>query len=138
MINAGVKEEVLQSNTFWYCVTCYYCMTRCPQEVHITDIMYTLKRMAIHEGYYRESTAASAPNWSGWFIDAVKNYGRSFEFGLATRYHLRYHPADAIKMAQFGLGMMRRGRLDFTPNRIKGIKQLKAILAKAEQIGGGQ
>lgn len=135
MIEAGMREEVLRSNTPWYCVSCYYCMVRCPQEVHITDLMYTLKRMAIAEGYYRESSASDAPDFSGYFIDYVENYGRSFELGVATRYHLRHRPLDTVKMAGFGLGMMRKGRVDLTPKRIKNMSQLKAILAKAKALG---
>lgn len=92
MIEAGMKDEVLRSNAPWYCVSCYYCMVRCPQEIHITDIMYALKRMAIKEGLYHESSAVDAPDFSETFIDFVENYGRSFELGLATRYHLKHHP----------------------------------------------
>jgi heterodisulfide reductase subunit C len=136
MIEAGMKDQVLRSNTPWYCVSCYYCTVRCPQEIHITDLMYTLKRMAIQEGLYQESSAADAPEFSETFIDFVENYGRSFELGLATRYHLRHHPLSAVKMAPMGLGMLRRGRMDLTPKRIKGMKQLKAILAKAKELGG--
>jgi heterodisulfide reductase subunit C len=132
---AGMKDEVLRSNTPWYCVSCYYCMSRCPQAVHITDIMSTLKRMAIREGHYKESSAADVPDFSGTFIEYVESYGRSFEVGLATRYHLSHHPLDMMKMAQFGLGMLRRGRIDLVPNRIKGIDQLQAILAKAKELG---
>ncbi len=137
MMEVGMRDEVLQSNTPWYCVSCHYCMVRCPQEVHITDIMYTLKRMAIKEGAYRESSASEAPEFSGTFIDFVEDYGRSFELGLATRHHLRHHPLDAVKMATtLGLGMLRRGRIDLTPTKIEGVDQLKAILAKAKEIGG--
>ena len=136
MIEAGMKDKVLRSNSPWYCVSCYYCMVRCPQEVHITDLMYTLKRLAIRDGLYQETSAADAPEFSETFIDFVENYGRSFEFGLATRYHLRHHPLSAVKMAPMGLGMLRRGRMDLTPKRIKGMKQLKAILAKAKELGG--
>lgn len=136
MIDAGMKDEVLRSNTPWYCVSCYYCMVRCPQEVHITDLMYTLKRMAIVEGLYRESSAADAPGFSETYMDFVEDYGRSFELGLATRYHLRHHPLDVVKMAPVGWGMMRKGRLDLTPKKIKDIKGLKAILAKARELGG--
>jgi heterodisulfide reductase subunit C len=135
MINAGMKEDVLRSNTPWYCVSCYYCMVRCPQDVHITDIMYSLKRMAIKGGMYQESTAADAPDFSETFIDFVEQYGRSFELGLATRYHLKHHPLGAVKMAGFGLGMLLRGRMDLTPTKIKGIDQLKTILAKAKELG---
>jgi hypothetical protein len=34
-----------------------------------------------------------------------------------------------------GLDMLRRGRMDLTPRRIKQVKQLQAILEKAEEIG---
>jgi heterodisulfide reductase subunit C len=47
MLRAGMREEVLRSNTQWICVSCYHCVVRCPQEVHIADVMYTLKGMAI-------------------------------------------------------------------------------------------
>ena len=135
MIAAGLEEDVLRSNTPWYCVSCYYCVARCPQNIHITDIMYTLKRMAITEGYYRESSAATAPGFSEAFIDFVENYGRSFELGLAARYHLRHHPLNAVKMASgMGLEMLRKGRMDLKPKRIKGTKQLQAILAKAKEL----
>lgn len=136
MIAAGMKEAVLRSNTPWYCVSCYYCIVRCPQEVHITDVMYTLKRMAIKEGLCRESTASEAPEFSRTFIDYVENYGRSFELGLATRYHLRFHPLDAVKMAPMAIDLFRKGRMDLTPKQIKGISQLKAILARAKELGG--
>lgn len=134
MIFAGMKDEVLRSNTPWYCVSCYFCMARCPQDIHITDLMYTLKRMAIKEGLYRESSAADAPAFSETFIDYVEGYGRSFELGLATRHHLRHHPLGALKMVGFGVEMWRKGRIDLTPTRIKGMPQLKSILDKAKEM----
>lgn len=134
MIKAGMKERVLRSNTPWYCVSCYYCMTRCPQDIHITDIMYTLKRMSIREGYYKESTASQAPGFSQTFISFVENYGRSFELGLASIYHLTHHPLQMYKMVPMGLGMVRKGRMDFTPKPIKGLNELKAILNRAKQL----
>ena len=32
MIRAGLRDEVLRSNTPWMCVSCYFCAVRCPQE----------------------------------------------------------------------------------------------------------
>jgi len=136
LINAGSEERVLKSNAPWFCVSCYSCMVRCPQDVHITDLMYTLKRMAIKNGYYRESALPEAPQFSETFIEAVEKYGRSFELGLFTRYHLRLHPLASFKMAPMGLAMLRKGRLNLTPNKIKNIKQLSAILDKARSLGG--
>ncbi len=131
MIRADMKDAVLTSNTPWYCVSCYYCMVRCPQEIHITDIMYTLKRMAIQEDLFEEDKAAG---FSQSFVGHVDNYGRSFELGLATRHYLRHQPLGLMGKAAFGLGMYRQGRLDLTPQKIENIDQFKAIMKKANEL----
>lgn len=132
MILAGMREEVLQSNTFWFCVSCYYCTIRCPQEIPITEIMYRLKRLAIKAGYY----IASITDFSETFVGQVETYGRSFELGLATSYYLRHHPLQSIRMSPLLVGMVSRGRISFTPQRIQGIHQLRAILRRAKELGG--
>jgi heterodisulfide reductase subunit C len=134
MIASEQRDEVLSSNTFWYCVSCYQCVVRCPREVKITDIMYALKRKAIRSGLYLDSDSISV-GFSGRFLDYVEDYGRSFEFGLATRHNLRYRPLDAMKMAPMGLGMFRKGRMDLTPNRIENLKEFQKILKKARELG---
>src|SRR5512142_1640305 len=45
----GFRTEALSSNTIWLCASCYSCAVQCPQDIHITDIMYGLKREAIRE-----------------------------------------------------------------------------------------
>jgi heterodisulfide reductase subunit C len=134
MIASGLRKEALSSNAPWFCVSCYYCMVRCPQEIHITDIMYTLKRMSVEAGLHEESTAKDAPGFSQDFISFVENYGRSFELGLATFYHMKHHFWSMPGMAGMGLGMLSKKRMDLTPRKIKNLDQLKAILAKAKQI----
>lgn len=131
MIRAGMREEALRSNTPWICVSCYHCVVRCPQDVHIADVMYTLKGMAIEAKLYKESTA---PDFSQTFVDMVENYGRSFEFGLATRHYLKHFPLRLPSMAPMGLGLLTRRRMDISPHRIEGITQLKAILARAKEL----
>ena len=59
MIRAGMRDEVLHSNTPWFCVSCYHCVVRCPQEVHIADVMYTLKSMAVRAKRYKANTTAA-------------------------------------------------------------------------------
>ncbi len=131
MLRAGLGTEVLKSNTPWYCVSCYLCTVRCPQEIRITDLMYSLKRMSVEAGLFEDSTA---PDLSETFVDYVERYGRSFEFGLATRHSLRHRPLSVPGMAPMGLGMLTKGRMDLTPHRIEGMDQLRAILRRAEQL----
>ncbi len=131
LIRAGMKEQVFKSNTPWFCVSCYYCYVRCPQQIHITDIMYTLKRLAVKEHQYDDSTA---PDFSKTFINWVENYGRAFELGLMSQHMLSHNPLGVFKMADMGLGMVTKGRMAFTPTRIKGLSGLKQILAKAKEL----
>jgi heterodisulfide reductase subunit C/quinone-modifying oxidoreductase subunit QmoC len=104
---------------------------RCPQDVHIADVMYTLKGMAIRARLYQD---AKAPEFSQTFVDNVEAYGRSYEFGLATRHYLKHFPLRLPGMAPMGLGMLSKKRLDITPHRIEQIDQLQAILARAKEL----
>lgn len=131
MIRAGLEDEVLSSNTFWYCVSCYYCVVRCPQEIPITDLMYTLKQMAVAKGRYSRDAHA---DFSSSFVGFVEQYGRSFEFGLATRYQLTHHPLGAVRKGGLSFELISKGRLKPTPDRIKNLPQLKAVLGEAKRI----
>jgi heterodisulfide reductase subunit C len=134
MIRAGYREEVLRSNTPWICVSCYTCVVRCPQEIHITDVMYTLKSMAIRARLYKDSTAS---DFSETFIDMVEKYGRSFELGLATRFLLKHQVSRLPSSAPMGLGMLSKKRISMKPKQIEGINQLKTILDRAKELEAG-
>lgn len=131
MLRAGMRDEVLHSNTPWICVSCYHCVVRCPQLVHIPDVMYTLKGMAIKAKLYKDSTA---PNFSQTFVGMVETFGRSFELGLATRHYLQHYPLRLPGMAIMGLGLMTKNRMTLIPKQIKHMDQLKAILEKAKTL----
>jgi heterodisulfide reductase subunit C len=134
MLRAGMRDEVMQSNTPWMCVSCYYCTVRCPQEIHITDVMYTLKNMALTSGEMKETTAS---DFSRTFIRYVETFGRSFEIGLAGIHsltHLRL-AARLPKMAPMAIGMLtKKGMSPFPPKRIKGMDDLKKILKRAVEL----
>jgi heterodisulfide reductase subunit C2 len=133
MIRAGFRDEALSSNTPWICVSCYHCVVRCPQGVHIADVMYTLKSMAIRAKLYQDSTA---PDFSQSFVDNIEKYGRSYEFGLATRHYLKHFPLRIPGMAPMGLGMLTKQRMDISPRKIENIDQLHAILDRAKEVEG--
>jgi quinone-modifying oxidoreductase subunit QmoC len=131
MIRADMRDVVLRSNAPWFCVSCYFCTVRCPQQIHITDIMYTLKSLAITAGLFRDPSPAG---FSETFVDYVERYGRSFELGLATRFNLRHHPLSMPAMAPMGLGLLKRGRMGLNPERIQDMAQLTRILDRAKSL----
>jgi heterodisulfide reductase subunit C len=134
MIRAGLRDEVLRSSTPWMCVSCYYCAVRCPQEVHIPDVMYAVKAIATRDGVMPDSTA---PDFSRTFVANIHRYGRSFEVGLAAKHYIRHYPLRLPGMAPMGIAMVTKGRMGFTPHRIRGVAGLRAILARAEELERG-
>jgi heterodisulfide reductase subunit C len=135
MINLGERDTVLAANTLWACVSCYFCTVRCPQEIPITEIIYSLKRIAIAEKCFQNT---DAPALAQTFTGYVDKYGRSFEFGLATAYHLLNRPLETMKMGPMGVAMFSRGRMSLMPTKIKNLKQLQAIIQKARELGGSE
>src|SRR5512141_3515689 len=123
MLRAGLREEALSSNTFWLCVSCYHCVVRCPQNIHITDVMYSLKGLAVEEGFSRNSTA---PDLSQTFVGMVEEFGRSFELGLASWHYLKHFPLRLPSLTPMGFGMLTRKRMSLVPKRIQHMDQLKA------------
>ena len=43
----GIRDLAFGSNMLWDCLTCYQCQEQCPQGVHVTDVLYELKNLAI-------------------------------------------------------------------------------------------
>jgi heterodisulfide reductase subunit C len=134
MVRAGMRDKVLRSNTPWMCVSCYFCAVRCPQEVHIPDVMYGLKSIATREGRMPDSTA---PDFSKTFVNNIHRYGRSFEVGLIARHYLRHYLTRLPGMAPMGIGMVTKGRIGgLRPHQIKGRDGLRRILIRAEELEG--
>ncbi len=135
MIRAGMRDAVLASNTPWMCVSCHFCVVRCPQDVHITDVMYALKGIAAKAG---SSPDSKAPEFSRVFVENIATYGRSFEVGLVARHYLRHQFRRLPSMAPMGMGMFARGRIGLMPKRIRGVEGLRAILDRAEALEAAQ
>ena len=46
MVQLGMREEVLNSQTFWLCTTCKACQVRCPRGIDLMEAMISLKEYA--------------------------------------------------------------------------------------------
>ncbi len=49
LIQVGLRDEVLLSNSFWLCTACYACNTRCPRAIPTMETMLELKALAARE-----------------------------------------------------------------------------------------
>lgn len=56
----GMREEVLKTPIIWFCLMCYRCSARCPQQVNFADIMKALRYLAIKSGFASADMLASS------------------------------------------------------------------------------
>jgi len=131
MTREGFKEEVLNSLTIWLCASCYSCTVQCPRQIHITDVMYALKREAIARRFYPPKHPI--PVLARAFFDRVMHDGRNTESRLLITLYLRTNPFKMLKEAFLGLHLFRSGRLSLGREHIKGIKELRAMINGPEQ-----
>ncbi len=134
LINQGKKEEVLQSNTFWYCASCYHCTVRCPQDINITDLMYALKRYSIWKGQHKEGLIG--PTFSEAFVKMIVRGGRSFEPVLAPSYIFSFGMRELLLEVQGATELLLKGRLPLLPPRIKRLDNFKRMLGRIIPMGG--
>jgi quinone-modifying oxidoreductase subunit QmoC len=126
MTREGFKEEVLNSLTIWLCASCYSCYVQCPRQIHITDVMYTLKREAIQMGFHPKRLPI--PILAQEFYKRVVKDGRNTESWLLVSLYLRTNPFIMLREAILGIKLFLRGRLTIGRERVKRRDQLHAIL----------
>ena len=130
LIREGFRKDALGSRTIWLCASCYACAVHCPRQIHITDVMYSLKREAIQYRLY--PPRFPVPVLAQEFCKMVRQRGRSSEFWLVLRMAFRSNPLILLGMFRTGWDLLRTGRLSLRRERIRDIDSLPQELAPRE------
>ncbi|MBU2551344.1 MAG: 4Fe-4S dicluster domain-containing protein [Proteobacteria bacterium] len=130
LIRDGGIREALGSTTPWYCVSCYQCMVRCPQQIPVADLMYALKRLALSAGL--ACSGHKMPDMYKAFDQVTRRFGRITEPVVMARYGLG-HPGDVLANLPTAIRMLGRGRIGLLPQRTREPKKIRALLASRNQ-----
>lgn len=147
LIRAGRRQEVLTSPDIMLCTSCYTCKVRCPRNIPVIDVMHGLAHYALENGIVpREETT----KFGQAFWDSIYETGRVDEAVVPIKYCLKDGLVAGLKksfsMLDIGMAMLKTKRLTpkmFIPpnivippsHKIKGLKQLQAMLDKAKAMG---
>jgi heterodisulfide reductase subunit C len=134
LVNSDMKEKVLQSNTFWFCASCYHCSVRCPREIPIADLMYALKRYSMWKGQYKEGMIG--PDFSERFVKTIVKTGKSFEPALAPAFLFSYGFWGFLLDARTAAKLLRMGRLPLIPSKIKRRGNFRRVLGRIIPLEG--
>lgn len=114
LIRDGEIEDALNSNTPWFCVSCYHCMVRCPREIPVTDVMYGVKQLAADHALGPKNNEML--DLYRAFQREIHHHARVSSAFLMVRYGMR-HPMSAISKTFLGLQLLFKGRLDLIPEK---------------------
>jgi heterodisulfide reductase subunit C len=134
MINAGLKDEVLASNTFWTCAACFACSYHCPKGIKPSELMHVLKRYSIWKNRFREDIVG--PEFSRLFVRTIAKTGKSYEPGYAPAFIFAGGFAGLLREMQFGMKMLAKGRLKIMPSRIKRLDNFRRMLSRVMPLEG--
>jgi heterodisulfide reductase subunit C len=134
MISAGFKDEVLESNTFWTCASCFTCTERCPEGLEPAQMMYALKRYSLWQGRYKDGLVG--PDFSRRFVKTIIRNGKSYEPGYAPAFIFEGGFPGAVREVQSAMKLLRRGRLPLLPSRIKRIGNFRKMIARIMPMEG--
>jgi len=134
LINADRKDEVLSSNMFWTCASCYQCTEKCPKGIDPAELMYALKRYSLWKNSYKEGLIG--PDFSRRFVRTILRNGKSYEPGLAPAFIFEGGFKGLMGELQTGLKLLAKGRLPLIPARIKRRDNFRRMLNRVLPLEG--
>jgi len=84
MIQFGLKEKVLKSNTIWLCVGCNTCSMECPNSVDMAAIMDALRQMALLE--QSDIAEPGILSFHRAVIHSIFRHGRTHKLEIMMKY----------------------------------------------------
>jgi len=101
----GMRQEVLTSEFVWLCSACYTCHERCPQDVHIPEVMNAIRNIAVREGHvptaFRQQAQLLGDHGRLYEITSFENERRT-EWGLPPI----QEQADAVRRILIQAGVL--------------------------------
>ena len=117
-------KKILCSETIWLCVSCQNCLTRCPMEIDIPQLMDFLREKALAAKTVNKKSKKIL-SFHRAFLDSVKYTGRLYEIGLIAGYKARVQ--NVFQDLTLAPKMLVKGKLPLIPEIIKGRKQMREI-----------
>ena len=131
----SLDEKILSSYAIWLCLTCETCVTRCPKDVNLPEIMDYLRSESVRQGKVNPK-AKDILAFHNAFLDSIKATGRLYEVGLIAGYKMRtmhlLQDVDSAPTLYFN------GKLKLFPHMIKNREAISRMFSKAKDWQEGQ
>ncbi len=123
----GYEKRILGSLSIWLCLGCETCYSRCPQEVHLPQLMDFLRQESkrlrlVHPG------AKNVLKFHQAFLAEVERSGKLNELPLTIDYKLRTF--QFMQDVQNAPSMLLKGKLGLLPHRVQHPSEIGKLFQK--------
>ncbi len=133
MVKLGDEETLAGMDALWVCLSCQLCLDRCPSGIDIPRILDYLREKAVQKGV--QATRPHVHLFMGLMLEQAREKGRVSEVPLMIRFKKK--TGQYLKDARLGLRMFLKGKLSFSPSRMKKPEDLKKCLGERKSEGKG-
>ncbi|HHP51289.1 MAG TPA: heterodisulfide reductase subunit C [Moorella mulderi] len=131
LLQLGLYEKAMRSNTPWICAGCQTCYVRCPRDIDMPKLMEAVRQEACRRGIVGDKKTEV---FDRAFLRSIERFGRPHEASIMGEYNLL--TGQPFKDIMSGPAMLARGKLALLPSRIKNISEIKKIFARVRAKGG--
>ena len=158
LLQLGIKDRVLASQTIWLCASCQTCSIRCPQKIDLAKVMDSIRIVCHGEAlqvsddwrsilihiwkrvkdsilYILQMDAQSNLKcFNQIFLDSIHYYGRVFEPSLIYNYNINsgYLFANFLKAPI----MILKSKIKLFPVEVQRVERVQRIFEQVRKLEG--
>lgn len=132
-VKLGLKNQLFEANSTWFCLNCSACSSRCPREIEIPKVMEAVRHLAIEAKVYPEATEVTEIRlFHEIFLEMIQKYGKMFELRLMAEYNLR--SGKLFKDIALAPKAILKGKLPFFPEKTKNKRAMDRLFKIAKEL----
>ena len=123
LLQMGLVQQALKTNTIWICVGCDTCSSQCPMAIDIASVMDVLRQRAIRQNI--DIPEPEIRDLHAEILKSIYQYGRTHKLKIMLGYKVRTR--TWFEDLDVGLKMMAKRKLDLFPSKIASVQEVKGL-----------
>lgn len=119
----GNVDPIIESKSFWLCLTCHTCGARCPNGVDVPTLLDPIRHEVLRRKIKTKDQAV--PTFHTAFMNNVRRFGRVHELSLIGVYKMK--TGTYFADMQLGLDMFMKGKIHLLPHTASSRREVEAI-----------
>lgn len=119
----GQVGPIIESKSFWLCLTCHTCGARCPNGIDVPTLLDPIRHEVLRKKIRTKDQAV--PIFHTVFMNNVRRFGRVYELSLIGTYKMK--TGTYFSDMKLGLDMFMKGKIHLLPPKVSSRREVEQI-----------